>query len=420
MAQQSVAGMETQNTTPRRGAAPDIVRLWVIGGTNNVVRWLELLASALFTFELTRSGLVVAFVTAARTLPMLLFGAFAGVLSEAIDRKRIMQCGMAVTAITSAAICGLALAGLARPWHIALANFICGTVWSAEMSSRRRMVGDSAAPGMLSRVIAVDSLAGASTRMIGPLVGGIVYDLVGLPGAYAATLLLSLMNFALAWPLSHRQASRRLALGTAARDLLDGVRAAIGIPQIAAVLAVTIAMNAFVFCYSALVAPIALTLFHVSNAEVGLLGAAESAGALIAGLLLARGVPRLPPRVMMIGGSALFAATLAIMPMLPSFTAACLLLVAGGTGTAAFSNMQTRRVLNGAPPGMRSRLLGLITVCIGTGPLGQLLAGWLADTIGLRPAVELVALTGLGVILAIGLVWRRAERNAAAPDAEEA
>ncbi len=404
--------METRDLTTRRVVAPDIVRLWVIGGTNNLARWLELLASGLFTYELTHSGLMVAGVTAARTLPMLMFGAFAGVLSEAIDRKRIMQTGMVITAITSAVIFVLAGAGLARPWHIAASNFICGTIWSAEMSSRRRMVGDSAAPGMLSRVIAVDSLAGASTRMIGPLVGSVVYDLVGLPGAYAMTLLLSMLNFSLAWPLTHRQVSQRLILGTAARDLVDGVRTAVGIPQVAAVLAVTMAMNTFVFCYSALVAPIALTLFHVSNAEVGLLAAAESAGALLAGLLLARGIPRLPPRVLMIGGSALFAATLVIMPLIPSFTVACLILLVGGTGTAAFSNMQTMLVLNGAPPAMRSRLLGLITVCIGTGPLGQLLAGWLADTLGLRPAVEIVALVGLSLILAIGWIWRRAEREA--------
>jgi MFS family permease len=402
--------METRDTTSRALAVPDIVRLWVIGGTNNVVRWLELLSSALFTYELTHSGLMVAGVTAARTLPMLLFGAFAGVLSEAINRKRIMQTGMVVTAVTSAIICALALTGLARPWHIALSNFICGTVWSAEMSSRRRMVGDSAAPGMLSRVIAVDSLAGASTRMIGPLVGGIVYDLVGLPGAYALTLLLSLVNFALAWPLTHHQVSQKLALGTAARDLLEGVRTAIAIPQVAAVLAVTIAMNAFVFCYSALVAPIALTLFRASTAQVGLMGAAESAGALLAGLLLARGIPRLAPRVMMIGGSALFAGSLALMPLIPSFTLACLILLIGGSGTAAFSNMQTMLVLNGAPPAMRSRMLGLITVCIGTGPLGQLVAGALADTLGLRPAVEILALLGLTTILGIGWIWRRAAR----------
>ena len=398
----------------RRLAEPDIIRLWVIGGTNNVVRWLELLAAALFTFELTGSGLAVAAVTAARTLPMMLFGAFAGVVSETLDRKRIMQGGMLITAASSASICALAWVGQVQPWQIALASFVCGTVWSTEMSSRRRMVGDTAAPHMLARVIAVDSLAGATTRMIGPLLGGLVYDLIGMRGAYMVTVVLSLSNFVLAWPMVHRQAKRRLALLTAARDLVEGMRSAIAIPQVTAVLGVTICMNAFVFCYSALVAPIALTLFGVPNAQVGFLGAAESAGALLAGLALTRGTPPMTPRMLMVAGSVLFAASLMIMPLVSNFWVACLILLIGGSGTAAFSNMQTLLVLNGAPPAMRSRMLGLITVCIGTGPLGQLLIGGFADTLGLRPAVEIMAGLGIVTIVAIGMLWRRAERSVTA------
>ena len=106
----------------------------------------------------------------------------------------------------------------------------------------------------------------------------------------------------------------------------------------------------------------------------------------------------------------MFAFALALVPLVPSFSLACLILLLGGTGTAAFSNMQTMLVLRGAPPAMRSRLLGLITVCIGTGPFGQLMAGWLADALGLRPAVEIVALLGLATILIIGEVWRRSDR----------
>ncbi len=271
---------------------PDIVRLWVIGGANNVVRWLELLSAALFTYELTGSGFAVAAVTAARTLPMLMFGAFAGVVSEALNRKRILQWGMVLTASSSAVICALAVLGMAQPWQIGLASFLCGTVWSTEMSSRRRMVGDLVPPALLSRAIAIDSLAGATTRMIGPLLGGVVYAGLGLSGAYALTVALSVMNFALAWPIAHSQVSRRLSLPGAARDLLEGLRSAAGIPPIMGVLGITVAMNAFVFCYSAMVAPIALTLFGVPNAQVGFLGAAESAGALVAGILAARAARR--------------------------------------------------------------------------------------------------------------------------------
>ncbi len=393
--------METQKL-----AGPDIVRLWCIGGANNVVRWLELLAAALFTFELTGSGFAVAAVTAARTVPMMLFGAFAGVVSDAIDRKRIIMVGMLITATVSATICALGAAGLAQPWHIAIASFLCGTVWSSEMSSRRRMVGDAAPPGMLARVIAVDSLAGATTRMVGPLLAGVTYQLGGLPGAYLITTLLSLGNFLLARPIRHHQIARPLSLAGVFGDLREGLRAAMSIPQIAAVLAVTVAMNMFGFCYSALIAPLALKLFSVPNAMVGVLGAAESAGALLAGMMLTRRTPRTAPRLLMISGSALFVICLMLLPFAPGFWTACVLLMIGGTGTAAFSNMQTLLVISSAPPGMRSRLLGLITVCIGTGPLGQLAIGALADGVGLGQAVEIMAGTGLVAILAIGLVWR--------------
>lgn len=398
--------METQKL-----AGPDIIRLWCIGGANNVVRWLELLAAALFTFELTGSGFAVAAVTAARTLPMMLFGAFAGVVSDAIDRKRILMVGMLITATVSATICALGVLGLAEPWHIGVASFLCGTVWSTEMSSRRRMVGDTAAPGMLARVIAVDSLAGATTRMVGPLLAGVTYELGGLPGAYLITTLLSLGNFFLARPIRHHQIARSLSLASVFDDLREGLRAAISIPQIAAVLAVTVAMNMFGFCYSALIAPLALKLFSAPNAMVGVLGAAESAGALLAGMMLTRRTPRTPPRLLMISGSVLFVVCLMLLPLAPGFWTACVLLVLGGTGTAAFSNMQTLLVISGAPSAMRSRLLGLITVCIGTGPLGQLAIGALADGVGLRAAVEIMAGTGLVAILAIGLVWRLKDQS---------
>lgn len=380
-----------------------------MGGTNNVVRWFELLSAALFTFELTHSGLAVAAVSAARTLPMLLLGAFSGVLSEAVNRKRIIVIGILLTAASSFSVLALTLAGLVQPWHIAVASFVCGTVWSTEMSSRRRMVGDLAAPELLARAIAVDSLAGACTRMIGPLFGAVAYDLFGLVGAYGITTALTLSNLALILPLRHHQVTRPLSLSGTARDLLDGLRSAARQPRVVAVLAVTLVMNMFVFSYSSIVAPVARVVFDAPNAMVGFLAAAESFGAFLAGIVLARRSLPIPPRLMMVGGSVLFATTLFIMPLLPGFWTACLLLAIGGTGTAAFSNMQTLLILKDAPQAVRSRLLGLITASIGTGPLGQIIAGALADRFGLTAAVMLLSATGCALLLAAGRLWGRAE-----------
>src|SRR6478609_5281764 len=126
-------------------ASETFLRLWAIGGCVNTMRWFEVLSAALFTLDETGSGLAVAVVTAARTLPMLLLGAFAGVMSEAVDRKRILLIGQVVAGLGSATIAVLAAFGVARPWHVGVAALLAGTVWSTEMSTRRRMVGECVA-----------------------------------------------------------------------------------------------------------------------------------------------------------------------------------------------------------------------------------------------------------------------------------
>ena len=65
----------------------DFLHLWAVGGIANGMRWLEVLAAALFTLEVTGSPLAVAAVTAARTLPLIVIGGFAGVLADAAGNE---------------------------------------------------------------------------------------------------------------------------------------------------------------------------------------------------------------------------------------------------------------------------------------------------------------------------------------------
>jgi MFS family permease len=168
------------------------------------------------------------------------------------------------------------------------------------------------------------------------------------------------------------------------------------------VLGVTAAMNLFAFSYSAVVAPVARLGFGVSDAMVGLLAAGEPLGALLGGVLLARRAPRSNPQLLMIAGSAFFMGGLALMTFMPSYGLACLVLVAGGVGLALFGNMQTSLILTEVPVGIRSRQMGLITVCIGVAPLGQLFIGGLSEAFGPMGAVFASAMAGLAALGAIG------------------
>lgn len=387
--------------------SPTFFRLWAIGGCVNTMRWFEVLSAALFTLDATGSGLAVAIVSAARTLPMLLLGAFAGVMSEAVDRKRVLLIGQIVSGLASAAVAVLAAFGVAQPWHVGVAALVAGTVWSTEMSTRRRRVGECVEGTMVPRALALDTVTNSITRLVGPMAGGAAYQTIGLAGTYAVSACVYFVAVFLVAGLAYQQASRRIVLANVPHDLAEAFAFARGHLIIGGVLAVTVAMNLLGFCYAALLAPIGRQVFMVSPTLTGMLAGAESFGALLGGLWLTGRDSRLSGRTLMVGGSLLFLVCVTLMPFAPTFALACALLVTGGIGSAAFANMQTSLIVLHAPPHIRSRLMGLLTVCIGMGPLGILLIGVLADRFGPLLAVDIMALTGLVAVSTIGLVWRR-------------
>ena len=388
-------------------ASPDFLRLWLVGAFANAMRWLELLVSGLFAYEATHSALAVTVVVALRQLPQLTFGAFAGAVSEAVNRKLIVMLALIVPATVSTVLASLATTGHLALWHVALGNLLSGTMWSTEMSTRRRMVGEVAGPHRIVPAIALDSVTNAATRMIGPLLGGGAFEWLGMKGAYTLT---AFVQFAAAFALAslvHPQITRRLDLARIPAEIAEGLAYARTKSTILLVYGVTIVTNAFAFSYTGLLAPLGLGAFHVSPALTGLLAAAEPMGALMGGALIALGLLRMDRRMTFAGGAAFFMVALVITALSPSYWLAFTVLLLGGFGTAGFGNMQTTLMLTEAPPEMRSRLMGIVTVCIGTGPLGVLLASVLADATSARQAVLVMALLGLVLISVLSATLRR-------------
>ncbi len=386
---------------------PDFLRLWLVGAFANAIRWLEVLASGLFAYEVTHSALAVTGVVAARQLPQFFLGAFAGAISEAVNRKLIVMLALMGPATISTLLATLATTGHLALWHVALGNLLSGIMWATEMSTRRRMVGEVAGPQRIVQAIALDSVTSAATRMIGPLLGGLAFQWLHMKGAYTVTALVQFGGaFALAG-LTHSQVTRRLALARIPAEILEGWLYARTNPVILLVFGITVVTNAFAFAYQGLVAPLGRGVFHVSPGLVGLLAAGEPLGALLGGILLAGGFIRMNRQLTFAGGSSLFMVGLIVMALSPSYWLGLLALIVGGFGTAGFGNMQTTLVLTEAPPEMRSRLMGMVTVGIGTGPLGILVAGLLSDQVGPRDAVMTMAALGLLATLVLTLTLRR-------------
>jgi MFS family permease len=394
------------SATKQRGflATPNYLRLWFAGGIGNAMRWLELLVAGIFTYEVTQSAVLLALVIVARSLPMLLMGTIAGVVGEALNRKRLLVTQLSVLTVTSAVLCVLAFSGQIRVWHVAVGGLVAGIVWSMELAVRRRMIGEVVVFDQIGPAVAFDSLTNSIARVLGPLAGGAVFQTLGLGGAYLLSAALYLVAGFVVSGIDFRQESRKLRFGRIAIDIVEGLSVARANRAILAVVLVSIIMNMFAFSYSALIAPIGLDVYRVSPILVGALAAAEPLGAIATGIVLSAGWLRLNGSRALFSGSLLFLIGLMAMAISPFYWLAFALLLLGGLGTAAFSNMQTTLILTEAPLAVRSRVMGIVTVCIGTGPLGVLAIGVLSQQLG--PSVAVLIMAGLGVS-GLGLVWSK-------------
>ena len=94
-----------------------------------------------------------------------------------------------------------------------------------------------------------------------------------------------------------------------------------------------------------------------------------------------------------------------VFAMAPAVPIASVALFVGGMSGAAFAVMQVTLVYRSAPVDMRARLLGVVSVCIGTGPIGFLYLGLLTEWLSPRYGTVALALQGIIVMVLTRRYW---------------
>lgn len=383
----------------------DFLKIWGIGMFGGTMRWLELLANGLFVYDLTASPFYVALMMVIRFTPILLFGAAGGVLADRFNRKIILTIAFATMAVSSGALGTLAYLGTAELWHIAVVAFVNGLCWSTDLTVRRTMIGEIAGPTNVGRAMALDSATANSTRMLGPLLGGVVYAAIGLSGAYWGSTAVYVVCVIAAVLIRYRPTGLDKKRDRFFTAMKEGFAYARRDSAVMGTLAVTVAMNMFGFPYASMMPVLGKDELLLGPTLIGVLSSAEGAGAFLGALVIAGAArPAWFARIYLYG-SMIFISGIALLSLMPAFTPALGLMMVAGVGVAGFSTMQSTIMFLVAPPEMRGRLMGVLALCIGAGPIGLLHVGWLADEIGVRNALMTIGLEGLFFILLSAIIW---------------
>jgi MFS family permease len=388
-----------------RGPQADFWRLWYVGLVLATVRWLEMVVVGVVVYDRTGSPFVVAAITMLRMLPMALFGAALGTVVERVDRRVALGTLIGLVAITSGALCLIAARGALEVWHLAVLSFVNGCAWATDNPVRRVLMGEAVGRERMAWAMSLDVGALNASRAVGPAVGGIVLASVGIEGVFLLSV--ALYATALAATLGVRI---RIATAAGTGALLARMREGFALVMrdrpLAGALLVTVIFNLFGWPFTSMIPVIGRDTLQLGPEGVGLLASAEGVGSLAAAVLMALWLRPAWHAKGYVGGVAVYLAAVIVFALAPGSAVAGIALLLTGVSGAAFSTLQATIVYLAAPADMRSRILGVLSVCIGTAPVGFLWLGWLADLIGANAATAITGGLGLLALVVTRPLWR--------------
>ncbi len=391
---------------------PNYLAFWCVGGLIGVTRWFQLLALGVYAFETTRSPLLVSVVPLLSMSPLALCGPLIGAVADRLDRKLLFVGVLAGIGIVSAGMAGLAWSGDFQFVHVAIAAFLNGVLWATDMPVRRRLLGDLSGDA-LPAAMSLDAATGNATRMLGPLLGGVILQYMGVLGVFLFSAFAYALCLMLVVAVRVSAQDRPTAPSSLLHDLVAGGRYVRADARLRRILAITVGFNLFGFPFTSMIPVIGQMQLGLDPFWVGALSSLEGLGAFLGALFVAvtarpgnyfaiywRGTIVYISVVGVFAGVAFFAVALPA----PFLAAAAALVVIGIAG-ACFAAMQSTLTYLGAAPQYRSRVLGVLTLCIGAGPIGFFNVGWMADLWGAPTALFIMSLEGLFLLL---LLWLRA------------
>jgi MFS family permease len=356
--------------------------------------WMQTVAALWLVLSLTGSGVAVGITTALQFLPMLLFGAWGGLLADRFPKRRLLIVTQALMALPALALFAVAVAGAATPWMVYLAVLAMGAVNAVDNPTRQSFPIEMVGADRLVNAVSLNNVIVQSARIVGPAIAGLLIAGLGVEACFALNALsFGAMILAL-WRMDPAQL-RAAPCATRERGAIRaGLRYVRATPELAVPLALMALVGTLGFNFHVILPLLARFSFDggagAYTAFVSAMGVGSVAGALVTG---ARG--RTGPRL--IAGAALafgaFSLLAALAPALIIEVAALTLLGAAAVTFAATVNSSLQLAV---APHMRGRVMALYSVVfLGSTPIGGPLAGWLSQAYDPRVALLLAAVSGI-------------------------
>ena len=367
--------------------------------------WMQQMALSWLVYRLTNSPFMLGLIGFTSQAPSLLLTPLAGIVVDNTNRHRLLLITQMLAMIQATTLTILVLTGIVQIWHLVLLGAFLGAITAFELPTRQSFLIDLLEnKEQLREAIGINSSINTLTRLIGPFIAGLLVTGVGegicfLINAVSYTaVIMALLYVKAQQPIL--PSSKKDALS----QLKEGLNYVINFIPIRDLILFLALLGLFAMPFAVLMPVFAKDVFHGDALTLGCLSGASGIGSVMGALFLSsrKRIKDLSKWITV--GCSLWGLAL-ILFGLSSFLPLSLLVVAiagfGNMIVLAGSNTIIQTIVD---EDKRGRVMSfLVMAFIGLSPFGCMVAGALANIMGVGPTVMLTGLSALVLILIFGL-----------------
>jgi MFS family permease len=374
--------------------------------------WMQQVAQDWLVLRLANEALPVGIVTALQFGPILVLGAWTGVVVDRLDKRRLLIATQAAMAALALALGVLTATGAIRLWMVYGLALLLGCVTAFDMPTRQAFLSEMVGSDRLANAIGLNSAMFNSARVVGPAAAGVLIAAFDIAPAFLinAASYLAVIGSLLA--MDPERLHRAAPVERAGGQIRAGLRHVWGTPVLRSTIALVAVIGIFGLNYRVALPLLARFTFDASAGAYGTLAAIMAAGSVVGALAAAR--RGRPTRALLLWAVALFGLLSFAAAAAPTLVAEAVVLFP--LGMASIASMATANSLVQLTVGteMRGRVMALYgLVFLGSTPLGGLLGGWMAGEFGPR---SILLLSGVSSLAAAGLAALFARGGSAPPE----
>ena len=357
--------------------------------------WFQNITISWLILEMTKSPLIMGFVTFINALPLFFLTPLAGVITDKYNKKKLLFTVQILLSIQALLITAAAVTGYLNLTSIIILGLLLNSIIAIDtplrQSSFTSLVDDKKD---LSNAIAINSACFNAARLIGPAIAGILLALYGTKICLFMCFLLVLPAIIL---ISMLKPNINNIANTEKQSIIKSLKEGLVYVKNDKTISLILVFLIFI-CFFGMTYPVLMPIYtkNTFNANADLLGflmAATGFGALFSSFVLASKTSLSGLKNTMLAGIILFGCGflflgLSKIPVLSIIFA--FFLGAGMTASITGTNTILQQL---ADDNKRGRLMSLYTICyLGSASISNLLAGTVSEFLGVEKTFILLGL----------------------------